>query len=144
MSRLLTASLVLLLQFSNLWGFHFVLRLRRCSLRLHAEEVPWESAFPDAQVLTIQMQEHIPLGCTVEESLADSDLKPVFVSKVRSFFVEVNTNSLTCKSDDYLLRMRHPGRGRELRKSGRTKGWRRDFGDLWDLWWDEQRSRKRH
>jgi hypothetical protein len=89
MVRLLTVLLVLLSQLSTSWGFHSVVGLQRYSLRLHAEDVPWESAFPDAQVLTIQMQEHRPLGCTVEESLADSDLKPVFVSKVRSSFFEV-------------------------------------------------------
>ncbi|KAI2510188.1 hypothetical protein MHU86_4220 [Fragilaria crotonensis] len=82
MVRLLTVLLVLLSQLSTSWGFHSVVGLQRYSLRLHAEDFPWESAFPDAQVLTIQMQEHRPLGCTVEESLADSDLKPVFVSKV--------------------------------------------------------------
>lgn len=89
MTRLLMVLLVVLSQLSCSRGFHSVLRSRRYSSRLHAEEVLWESAFPDAQVLTIQMQEHKPLGCTVEESLADSDMKPVFVSKVRSLFNEV-------------------------------------------------------
>jgi hypothetical protein len=51
--------------------------------RLFAEEeVAWESAFPSAQVLEVSLPEHKPLGCTVEESLGDTDLKPVFVSKV--------------------------------------------------------------
>lgn len=40
-----------------------------------------DNAFPDAEIVTISLAEHKPLGCTVEEGLGN-DLKPVFVSKV--------------------------------------------------------------
>lgn len=52
--------------------------------RLYATdgEALFEGAFPDAQILEIVLTEHKPLGCTVEESLGDTTLKPVFVSKV--------------------------------------------------------------
>mmetsp|Transcript_22562 Transcript_22562/g.37320 ORF Transcript_22562/g.37320 Transcript_22562/m.37320 type:complete len:270 (+) Transcript_22562:120-929(+) len=56
----------------------------RLNLRLFAEqeEVDWESAFPSAEVLEVSLPDHKPLGCSVEESLGDTALKPVFVSKV--------------------------------------------------------------
>jgi hypothetical protein len=61
---------------------------RLASLRLYAEEeVAWESAFPSAQVIEVSLPEHKPLGCTVEESLGDTVLKPVFVSKVSKVHV---------------------------------------------------------
>ena len=40
-----------------------------------------ESLFPGAQVLTIEMAEHVPLGCTVEESLHKDD-DVIFISKL--------------------------------------------------------------
>lgn len=58
-------------------------RLNTVRLFAEAEEVAWESAFPSAQVIEVSLAEHKPLGCTVEESLGDTNLKPVFVSKVR-------------------------------------------------------------
>lgn len=57
--------------------------IARLGVRLYAEdETTWESAFPSADIIDISLPEHKPLGCTVEESLGDNDLKPVFVSKV--------------------------------------------------------------
>lgn len=42
-----------------------------------------EEAYPNAEILTIQLQEHRPLGCTVEESVdIQSDPSITFVSKV--------------------------------------------------------------
>jgi hypothetical protein len=83
MTRTVAVLLALLATLSTTLGFSRTFGLQRPSLRLYAEEeVAWESAFPDAEVLDIRLKEHKPLGCTVEESLGNSDLKPVFISRV--------------------------------------------------------------
>jgi hypothetical protein len=45
-------------------------------------ELTEKQAFPDAEFLEFVLEEHRPLGCTVEESLAHPKEKFVFVSKV--------------------------------------------------------------
>ena len=42
-----------------------------------------ESVFPKAQILTIELTDHVPLGCTVEESVHEDD-DFIFISKVTS------------------------------------------------------------
>ena len=75
---------------------HYCLRLESV-----AGSVDWESIFPNADILTITLQQHRPLGCTVEESLAKSDLKPVFISKVR-FFVLMPFHSMLMLTPSFL------------------------------------------
>jgi hypothetical protein len=85
MARTITVLLILLTEIVNTMGFCRVFRLQTGSVRLYTTEddySTWEGAFPNAEIFHISLPEHRPLGCTVEESLADSDLKPVFVSKV--------------------------------------------------------------
>lgn len=73
----------LLLCFSSAFVQQIGVR-RPSSFPLYAEdgEPLFEGAFPDATILDFVLEEHKPLGCTVEESLGDKTLKPVFVSKV--------------------------------------------------------------
>jgi len=42
-----------------------------------------ETLFPRAEVVTVEMAEHVPLGCTVEESLNEED-DYIFISKLTS------------------------------------------------------------
>ena len=68
------------LGFSPLVGQH---RSFCRTLRLRASEgESYETVFPGAEILQVSLTHHKPLGCTVDESLADKELKPVFVSKV--------------------------------------------------------------
>lgn len=41
-----------------------------------------QDLFPDATILNFTLQEHKPLGCTVEESLAHANEKHIFVTKL--------------------------------------------------------------
>jgi len=51
------------------------------NVRLTSVKSSAQNPFLDAEVVKISLEEHKPLGCTVEEGLGN-DLKPVFVSKV--------------------------------------------------------------
>lgn len=54
------------------------------NVRLASVKYSAKNAFLDAEIVKISLEEHKPLGCTVEEGLGN-DLKPVFVSKVWLF-----------------------------------------------------------
>jgi hypothetical protein len=80
---LLLSKIVLLAIISQTFGFIRSYYVRKEMLRFsQAESITWEEVFPDATLKTFSLPEHRPLGCTVEESLADLQMKPVFVSKV--------------------------------------------------------------
>mmetsp|Transcript_20666 Transcript_20666/g.31073 ORF Transcript_20666/g.31073 Transcript_20666/m.31073 type:complete len:270 (-) Transcript_20666:354-1163(-) len=51
------------------------------NVRLTSVKSSAQNPFLDAEVVKISLEEHKPLGCTVEEGLGN-DLKPVFVSKI--------------------------------------------------------------
>ena len=85
MTRTITVLFILLTEIVNTMGFCVVsFRLQKGLSLYNAgnDYSTWEGAFPDAEVVHVSLPKHRPLGCTVEESLADSDLQPVFVSKV--------------------------------------------------------------
>lgn len=48
-------------------------------------DISAENMFPDATILEFTLEEHKPLGCTVEESLAHPMEKHVFITKVCVF-----------------------------------------------------------
>jgi len=43
----------------------------------------YKNLFDGYETLDFMLVEHKPLGCTVEESLADLDALPIFIAKVR-------------------------------------------------------------
>jgi hypothetical protein len=44
----------------------------------------YKNLFNGYETLDFRLVEHKPLGCTVEESLADQDALPIFITKVRA------------------------------------------------------------
>lgn len=49
-----------------------------------------DEMFPDATILEFTLEQHKPLGCTVEESLAHTKEKHVFVTKVCAMLTCIN------------------------------------------------------
>jgi hypothetical protein len=79
------STIVLLVVLSQTYGFIRSYQVVNNVFRFSkAESIAWEEVFPEATIKTFCLPEHRPLGCTVEESLADLELKPVFISKVYS------------------------------------------------------------
>ena len=61
----------------------------RCGVPLFAQ--PGQEYFPKAEIFNVELEEHKPLGCRVEESIGHPDEKWVFVSKVSQKGEKQNT-----------------------------------------------------
>jgi hypothetical protein len=87
---LLLSKVALIVMLSQAYGFLRSQQLVKAVLRFSkAESIAWEEVFPDATLKSFCLLEHRPLGCTVEESLADLIRKPVFVSKVKVLNIDM-------------------------------------------------------